>query len=272
MEILLLCNQNDAVAFSLHNCLDAAGIKAHIVTAEELQYASIWNHNLDRHGKGYTEIMLRDNKAIYSHELKAVWSRIRYFPMAHFKNEPDRYYAQNEMSALYISFLKSIEHALIYPVSTYNLSIPEDNPIYLKHEAIKAGLKVLNYYFTTSPKWQSPKNMIPVAPDKKAISVFQKKAPHLVWQNQPVIFSEVASEPKSVWIVGNEILGDEIILQNNSLKRLASNLKKELVEVQFAKTTEGYKVSFINSFPAYVPDEVLNSLAIQFTKKTATAT
>lgn len=267
MEILLLCNQNDAVAFSLYNCLAATGIEARIVTAEDLQYAFLWTHNLDQHGKGSTEIILQENKIIYSHDLKAVWNRIRYFPMAHFKNETDRYYAQNEMSALYISFLKSIDHALIFPVSTYNFSIPEDNPMYLKHEAIKAGLKVLNYYFTTSPKWRSPKNMIPIVPDKKSISTFQKKAPHLVWQNEPVAFSEIASEPKSAWIVGDEILGDEIILKNNSLKRLAKNLKKELVEVQFAKTAEGYKVSFINSFPAYVPVEVLNSLAIQFTKK-----
>mgnify|MGYP001549216637 CR=1 FL=1 len=83
--------------------------------------------------------------------------------------------------------------------------------------------------------------------------------------------SEEASDPKSVWIVGDEILGDEIILKNNPLKKLALNLKKELVEVQFAKTSEGYKVSNINSFPAYVPVDVINSLASQFIKKTAKA-
>lgn len=269
MEILLLCNQNDAVVSSLHERLAVMGIKSHIVTAEELQYASLWTHNLDRHAKGFTEILLQNNQAIKSDELKVVWNRIRYFPMAHFKNETDRYYAQNEMSALYFSFLKSTEHTLIYPVSNYSFSIPEDNPMYLKHEAIKAGLNVLNYYFTTSPRWQSPKNMIAVDPGKRFGTRFQKKAPHLVWQNQPVTFSEEASDPKSVWIVGDEIFGDEIILKNSSLKRLALNLKKELVEVQFANTREGYKVSYINSFPAYVPADVINSLASQLIKKTA---
>lgn len=271
MEILLLCNQYDAVALALHERLTTLGIQSTIVTAEELQYASLWIHNLDQHGKGFTEIKLQNNKVIHSHELKVVWNRLRHFPMAHFKDETDRYYAQNEMSALYISFLKSIEHAFVYPVSTYNLSIPEDNPLYLKHEAVKAGLNVLDYYFTTSPRWQSPKNMIPLIADKKSDSTFQKKAPHLVWQNQPVIFSQPSSAPKSVWIVGNEILGDKTIIKNNSLKRLALNLKKELVEVQFAKTAEGYKVSSINTFPGYVPIEGVNSLAIQLIKKTVKA-
>jgi hypothetical protein len=173
MEILLLCNQYDAVALALHERLATMGIQSTIVTAEELQYASLWVHNLDQHGKGCTEIKLQNNKVIYSHDLKVVWNRIRYFPMAHFKNEADRYYAQNEMSALYISCLKSIEHALVYPVTTYSLSIPEDNPLYLKHEAVKAGLNVLDYYFTTSPRWQSPKNMIP--PIKNPIRPFRKK-------------------------------------------------------------------------------------------------
>ena len=266
MEILLLCNQTDAVAFSLYKRLACMGINAQIVTAEELQFA-LWTHELDRHANGQTEIKLQDNRVIYSKELKVVWNRIRYFPMDYFKNETDRYYAQNEMAALYISFLKNINKALTFPVNTNSLSIPEENLIYLKYEAIKAGLPVLNYYFTTSPRWQSPKNMIPLLPDKKSISSFNKKAVHLVWQNHPVTFSEKVSELKSAWIAGNEIFGDTILLQNNSLQKLSQNLKKDLVEVQFSKTNEGYKVSFIDSFPAYAPDEVIDSLANQFTKK-----
>ena len=111
-------------------------LSSHIVTAEELQYASLWTHTLDQHAKGFTEIKLQNNEAIRSNELKAVWNRIRYFPMAHFKNETDRYYAQNEMSALYFSFLKSIEHTLFYPLNAYSLSIPEDNPTDLGRNTI----------------------------------------------------------------------------------------------------------------------------------------
>lgn len=272
MEILILCNQNDAIAIALYQRLADKGEKTCLVTAEDLQYATSWTHKLDRKGKGNTEIILQNNNTIQSQELKAVWNRIRYFPMAHFKNETDRYYAQNEMSALFFSFLKSIDTTLINPVNTFDLAIEEENFFYLKHQAIIAGLTVLDYHFTTSPRWQSSKNMIPITLHKKSVSTFHRKAPHLVWQNQPVIFTEPSGKAISVWIVGKKILDNKIILQKEALKKLSKNLKKDLLEVQFTKTSNEYKVSFINSFPTYAPQHVVDSLALLLTTKTGKAT
>jgi hypothetical protein len=267
METLIFCNQNDAIAFALYQQLLKMGKNTSLITAEELQYATSWIHELDSMGNGFTEIKLQNGNTIHSGEIKAVWNRIRYFPMMHFLNETDRYYAQNEMSALYFSFLKSINNALINPIEVYDLAVQEYNLLYLKHQANLAGLPVTDHHFTTSPRWQSSLDMIPMALQKKSSYSFNKKAPYLVWQNQPALFTETSGEQICIWIVGGEIIGEVSKAQKKSLKKLSENLKKTFLEIHFAKTLKGCKVSFINTFPEFAPLKVIDSLLILLTQK-----
>jgi hypothetical protein len=271
MELLILCNQNDVLAITLYKKLDYLGDKIALVTAEELVFAPFWSHELSKKGKGATEIRLQNGKVIRSENLKSVWNRIRFFPMIHFKNETDLFYAQNEMFALYVSFLKSIHKALLNPIETYDLAMEEDNLWYQKKQAVIAGLPVSDHHFSSSPKWQFSKEMIPVTLYKKPASSFQKKAPHLVWQNQPVIFTEASNEISNVWIVGKEIIGNPTIANKMALKKLSKNCKKIFLEISFARTATGFKLSFINSFPLVAPEPVINTLASLLTKKASLA-
>jgi len=260
MDILILCNQNDAIANGVYQQLIHHQENVCRVTAEELIYASSWNHSLTEKGKSNTEIILQNGTIIRSGELKAVWSRIRFFQMLHFINEADRHYAQTEMFALYVSFLKSINDHLIDPVHTYDFAMEEENILYLKQQAVHAGLPVLDYHFTSSPKWQSSKDLIPVTLSKKSISSFHKKAPHLIWQNQPALFTEATSDIVKIWMAGNTIVEEKTVAPKSALKKLSKNLKKILLEVHFAKTSEGYKLSAINTFPVYAPQPVVDAL------------
>jgi hypothetical protein len=267
MELLILCNQNDAIATALYKKLSNLGDSIYLVTAEELVFAPSWHHELNEKGKGSTRIKLQNGKVIDSKKLKSVWNRIRFFPMPHFKNENDQSYAQNEMFALYISFLKSINSLLINPLETIDLAIEEENLLFQKMMALNAGLPVLDHHFSSSPKWSNSKNLIPVALYKRSLSSFQKKSPYLVWQNQPVLFVEAATEIKSVWVVGKEIFGNEVVGHEAALKKLSRSLKKMFLEISFAKTAEGYKLSFINSFPLMAPDPIIDTLASLLTQK-----
>jgi len=261
MDILILCNQNDAVAIALYGQLTNSGEKVYLITAEELIYAASWNHEINEKGKGTTEIILQNGYIIRSAELKSAWNRIRYFPMTHFKNETDRYYAQSEMFALYFSFLKSINDVLANPVHTYDLVFEEDNTWYQKKQAIDAGLAVCDYHFTSSPKWRSSPNLIPVMVNKKPGSLFQKTAPYLVWQNLPVLYKEANPGISKAWIAGKEIIAGKLPVEKAALRKLSKNLNKPFLEIDFANTPSGIKVSCINTFPLAAPSLVINSLA-----------
>ena len=272
MDILILCNQNDTIALAVYEELSNSQKNICLVTAEQLIYAPYWKHVLNAKGKGYTEIILQNGLAIRSGELKVVWNRIRFFNMAHFINETDRQYAQTEMFALYFSFLKSINAALIDPVETNDLSMGEDNLLHLKHQAIKAGLPVLDSHYTSSPKWQSTKGLVPVTIQRNTASSFQKKAPYLVWQNQPTLFTEASSGIIKRWIVGTDIIEGQMTSYKTALKKLSKNLKKAFLEVHFTNTSTGYKLSVIHTYPVWAPQPVTRAVANLLIKKTGRST
>lgn len=261
MEILILCNEHDAIALALYQQLIKNNTTVSLVTAEELMYARSWIHEINSKGKVTTEIALQNGKTIHSDKLKAVWNRIRFFPMLHFANETDRYYAQNEMSALFFSFLNSLDKVMVNPINTHDLAMEGENLLYLKQQAIKSGLNVLDYHFTSSPRWRSSKQLISFDHHKTEAAAFRKKAPYLIWQNQPSLLMEPSTEIKKIWTVDGRVTNRKAIPEEKALKRLSSNLNKLLMEVDLAKTKEGMKVSNINTFPLYAPVEAVDALA-----------
>src|SRR5688500_10190830 len=108
MSICILCNQNDQVAQALFLHLKKGNLPVQLVTAEDLIFASSWNHEISREGKCHTEIILQNGTHIHSGEIRCVFNRISFMQMPHFLNMADRNYAEMEMFALFISFLKSI--------------------------------------------------------------------------------------------------------------------------------------------------------------------
>lgn len=261
MEILILCNEYDAIALALFDQIKKNNKTVSLVIAEELIYARSWIHEIDSKGEAFTEIKLQNGKIIRSDKLKAAWNRIRFFPMFHFTNETDRYYAQNEISALFFSFLNSINKVLINPIDTHDLAVEAENLLYLKQQAVIAGLKVLDYHFTSSPRWKTSKNLIPFAYDKKGYTSFRKKAPYLIWQNQPSLLTEPSTGAIKLWNVNGKTTNAKAIPEEKALKKLSSNLNKIFLELDLVETEDGMKVSNINTFPLYAPGETITDLA-----------
>lgn len=260
MTVLILCNKDDQVALSLFNRLNNAGYPATLVYAEELSIAG-WQHFITPSGRCSTEIVLPNKKTILSHTLKAVFNRVRFLPMPHFISETDRLYAEMEIFALFTSFLKSINHVLINPLQTCQLNFDEENELLTKHQAIKAGLPVCDYHFTSSPKWQFTNNLLPMAPQKKSASAFFKKSLHLVLENLPVLLMEPYNQVLKLTVVGDNILGEFSGKYAKAIKKLPGITGNIFLEIFMADTRSGYKMAQMTRFPLYANEQVTDLLA-----------
>src|ERR1044072_3099721 len=132
MSICILCNQNDQVAQALFLHLQNSHAPVYLVTAEDLIFATSWKHEISEEGKCHTEIILQNGTHIHSGRLRAVFNRIRFMQMPHFLDVTDRSYAEMEMFALFVSFLKSIEHVLFEPLQRDSLLPEEENVLFKK--------------------------------------------------------------------------------------------------------------------------------------------
>lgn len=260
MAAIIFCNQDDFIADSVFHLLKNQLENLQLITAEELQLGCTWEHEITEKGIGHTILLLSNGTEINSDNIEVAWNRIRYFPMAHFRNPTDRFYAQNEMFSLYSSFLKGLK-TLVNPFTHLDLTVTEENVCFTKNLCIQAGLPVSDFHFTSSPRWQSSQKMQAVSFPKNSIYQSSKKSQHLVWQDDPVTFVEPARLVSSIWIAGKGILGNDEFFDEKLLKKAAKVIHKFFAEILVVQSESGFKVKYINTFPRYAPDHVIEALA-----------
>src|SRR4051794_21832677 len=159
----IFCNRNDSLAFILYNELQSKKVRVHLVTAEEFIFAKKWHQAIDEKGKAVSRIILQNNTVIDSNQIDCAFNRVRLFQAPHFINSADRMYAEAEFYSLWISFLKTID-VLLEPVDTHYLSLDQENQMIYFKKAMQAGLPVLNFHFTSSPKWKYTSSFLPFDP------------------------------------------------------------------------------------------------------------
>lgn len=262
MEILILCDKNDLVAKKVHQQLLYAKIDVAIVFAEQLAFAQSWKQLISETGECSTEIHLQDSRYINSKKLKSVFNRIKFLNMPQFLNVTDRNYAEMEMFALYVSFLKSISHALLEPIQTKNLIIEEANLFYYFDRAINAGLEVIDYHFTTSPKWQNSTDSIPIYPWHYSDHSLPLKAAHLVWENLPCVYLQTYTKPIKVAIIGESIYPQMYKNKIPGLIKFAKATGKIFLELLFVEADGKIKLLDVNDFPLDISDETINALSL----------
>ena len=259
MYILIFCLANDVVARSLHDALFQKGERnLRLVSDMELAFAS-WLHEAGSDGVFFTRIRLRDGFIIEPAMIKKVVNRIPYFQMVHFIKQADRLYAEMEMYALYTSFLYSVKEKVIdgMPVRHINTS---DNTLFFYAMAIKAGMDVMDNQFSSSPRWQQPKTLAPMAPKKKQTALWHKRSPHLVWENKPVLYNEPFTN-----LVKAEVVADKFFCSVATGKQFQQKIKtfsrltgKTVYELTLAKVKGKYKLYTVDTRPA-----VLSAPAIE---------
>lgn len=267
IETLILCHVNDGLSLALHEQLQCLGIDSHLVMAHELASAHSWKQTITPDGKCFTEIILRNGQIINSENLKSVYNRIRQIEMLHFLNPADRAYANMEMFALYVSFLKNIESVMIEPIQTSQLTLDEPNMLYYFKAAADSGLQVLDYLFTTSPKWQNEKGFTVFNPLKKHKQSFYRKSAHLVWQNEPLISFQPHQEIYKIIVVAGIAQSNQLKNLEQPIKQFAKRTGKILLELQIAATESGYRLYHVNDFPITATTETITALATCMIKK-----
>lgn len=262
MEILILCDKNDWIAKKVYQQLINAEIDTAIVFAEQLAFAKSWKQLISETGECYTEIYLQDSQYINSKKLKSVFNRIKFINMPHFLNVTDRNYAEMEMFALYASFLKSISNALIEPIQTKNLIIEDINLLYYFNLAINAGLEVIDYHFTTSPKWQNSDGAIPVHPLGNSEHSLPVKAPHLVWENLPCTYLQNYIKPVKIVIIEENVYPQIYKNKIPGLIRFAKATGKIFLELLYVEVEGKMKLLDVNDFPQNASEETINALSL----------
>jgi hypothetical protein len=266
-ETLILSYRNDRLSIALHKQLQSLAIDSKLVMAHDLALASSWLQTITPNGQCFTEIILRNGLVINSNNLKSVYNRIKHIEMAHFSNPTDQVYANMEMFALYISFLKNIENAMIEPLQASQLILEEPNMLYYFKTAAAAGLNVLDYLFTTSPKWQRATGLTVFNPIKTHKQPFYRKSAHLVWQNEPIISFQPYKKIYKVIVVAGTALSLKLEHIEPAINQFAKQTGKVLLELQIAVTENGCKLYSVNDFPITATPETIAALATCMIKK-----
>ena len=269
MYIIIFCPANDLFVHSLCRALLEKGEEQiRVVTDTELVFAS-WLHEAGSNGLFFTRIRLRDGFVIEPSVIKAVVNRIPFFQMVHFINQADRSYAEMEMYALYISFLRSIETKVTDGMQVRHINIAEPNALYFYAMAVKAGMEVLDSQFTSSPRWRQPGKLTAMTPGKKPSALWHKRSPHLVWENKPVLYNESFTRLVNAAVVNDTIFwpGKPVKGWQQKIKNFSRLIARTVYTLTLAEVKGKYKFYEVNTRPEIISTPAISAFAVLLMSK-----
>lgn len=147
---LLLAGADDVVATDVGAVLRGRdpGTDVVRVSPRELFARATWTHRLGA-GRPSTTIELHDGRQIVSSRISGVLNRIRYIEGPPFTSRRDADYAQLEVFALTLSWLRSLTCPLVNPPGPRGLSGPELTDVMWLAHASACGLPTTRRRLTT---------------------------------------------------------------------------------------------------------------------------
>jgi hypothetical protein len=166
---LVLCTSDDLPALWAARGLAARGLQPlEIVTAEALMYNRSFEHRLVA-GKASVRITLADGRVIDSATVRGTLNRIQTVPFLHLRAQPaDRQYAEQELFALYLSWLDALPGKMLNRPTPRSLCGEWRHPAEWAWLANQAGLPASVY--GQSDVREAPAPRIP-APSTRSIVV-----------------------------------------------------------------------------------------------------
>ena len=144
---LVLCATNDLAALWAARELGARGLQPlEIVTAEVLAYNQCFAHRLTA-GQPDVQITLADGRVINGATVRGTLNRLQFIPSAHLNraNATDRQYAEQELFALYLSWLHGLPGIMLNRPTPQGLSGAWRHPSEWVWLAAQAGLLTMPY-------------------------------------------------------------------------------------------------------------------------------
>jgi hypothetical protein len=119
---LMICSAQDASALWAYYGLRARGLHPlELVTAEMLTTTARWEHTVGVDGANFT-VTLADGRVIDNRHVNGVVNRLTHVPLQHLAGAPDFEYAQQEYTALFMSWLKTLPSPVFNGVQSQGLS------------------------------------------------------------------------------------------------------------------------------------------------------
>ena len=144
---LVLCSSSDPAGLWAYQGLKQLGIAPlELMTAESLAYGSRWEHRLDGSGI-HLKITLPDGRVLCSSRIRGALNRLLApSPEVSQRAVPsDRDYAQAELFAFYLSWLKGLPGVVVNRPTSVGLSGPWYHCSEWVHRASRAGLRTPTY-------------------------------------------------------------------------------------------------------------------------------
>jgi hypothetical protein len=244
-KTLILHNQGDLTASWVASYLhQKMGIDAWLVSAEDLIYATKWNHYV-ANNTIQTEIILQNGKIIDSTQIKILYNRISHISMPHFTNITNRNYAEIEMTALILSFLKSLGNKTINLPHPRGLGKIDLSDYFFLQTAISYRLPIHEQAFSSNPKLFS-------LPSKQQL--IGVKDPTLDFLNRinlnPTYTKAEVLDTKNTLLVNNQIIGAlPMGINANNVFQMLRSLGCSIAELTWILSDKRWKLSKINTLP-----------------------
>lgn len=119
---LMICSAQDASALWAYYGLRQRGLHPlELVTPEMLTTTARWEHTVGVDGANFT-VTLADGRVIDNRHVNGVVNRLTHVPLHHLAGAPDFEYAQQEYTALFMSWLKALPSPVFNGVQSQGLS------------------------------------------------------------------------------------------------------------------------------------------------------
>ncbi|HRP88740.1 MAG TPA: hypothetical protein PKX92_01745 [Edaphocola sp.] len=257
---LLFCNKGDQLINNLHIALNKRGINSIIITDIDLALAKKWIHKCNSDGVFQTEIYFNNGFVLRPEEVKGIMNRIKFIRLPQFQHSKDKTYAEMEILALFISFLESMKSKLLFPFRVENFVAKGNDNFNYFVWASQVGLSILDFMFSSSPKWQH-RNDWPRSP------IFIDDINNLgnliatpIIMEEPVIFRESFKMTQIVTLYKGVATTNKIVELNfhSEYLKFYEVSSEGIIQLFWGKTKFGWKLFDFNSFP-----KILNENDIQ---------
>lgn len=244
-KVLILHNQSDLtaswVASYLHQELKS---DVWLVSAEDLIYAKEWNHYVANNSI-QTQIILQNGKIIDSTQIKVLYNRISQISMPHFTDITNRNYAEIEMTALILSFLKSLGNKTLNLPHPRGLGKIELSDYFFLKTAISFKIPVHEQAFSSNPR------LFPLPEKQQLVGVTDAQFDFLYHINHhPAYTKAEVLDTKNTLIVGNLIIGAlPMGINSTHVFQLLHSLGCSITELIWVLSDKRWQLSKINTLP-----------------------
>jgi len=161
----MICSAQDASALWAYNGLRARGLNPfELVTAEMLTTSARWEHTVGVDGANFN-VALADGRVINNRNVHGVVNRLTHVPLQHLAGAPDFEYAQQEYTALFMSWLKTLPAPIFNGVQSQGLSGAWRHASEWVWMAAQSGLPTASYSQTSDDDIDETKQFRRILPE-----------------------------------------------------------------------------------------------------------